>query len=58
MNKIPHLLWIQISAALIALALPLVGVAQPPAEAQGASPATSVPSAHTQIHALKVTLLS
>jgi 7,8-dihydropterin-6-yl-methyl-4-(beta-D-ribofuranosyl)aminobenzene 5'-phosphate synthase len=56
MNKISHLRWIHISAALIALSL--VSVAQPPAEAQGAIPATNVQNAHTQIHALKVTVLS
>ena len=58
MHKISHLRWIQISAALIALLLPMVSVAQPPAEAQGTSPATNVQNAHAQIHALKVTVLS
>jgi 7,8-dihydropterin-6-yl-methyl-4-(beta-D-ribofuranosyl)aminobenzene 5'-phosphate synthase len=55
MHKVSRFRWIQISAALLALSLPIVSVQ--PVEAQG-GPATSLQSAPVQIHSLKVTLLS
>jgi 7,8-dihydropterin-6-yl-methyl-4-(beta-D-ribofuranosyl)aminobenzene 5'-phosphate synthase len=59
MPKISHFRSIHIFAVLIALSLPIVGVAQTPrAEAQGSSPTTSVHNNQPQIHALKITVLS
>ena len=55
MHKVSRSRWIHLSAALLALSLPIVSVH--PAEAQG-GPAASVQNTPTQIHALKVTLLS
>jgi predicted metal-dependent RNase len=55
MHKVSHFRLIYVSAILIALSLPNVSVQL--AEAQN-TPAASVQHTHTQIHALKVTLLS
>src|SRR5258708_21109616 len=55
MHKLSRSLCIHICATLIALSLLIVSVR--PAKAQS-SPPTSVHESHTQIHALKVTLLS
>ena len=57
MHKVSRFRWLHLPAALLALSI--VGMVQPPAQAQATSPAPNVRSAPpVQIHALKVTLLS
>src|SRR5208282_2882878 len=57
MHKLSRFRWVHAAAALFALSVLLVILAQIPAEAQ-ATPAANVHSVPVQIHSLKVTLLS